>query len=303
AVLKRAQGLAGMEGSGKGAGRGAGGGRPPAAGSKREQRLETQLAELTRKFDQLTSSWRSSAQQGGANGTGAGGAAAADGESGGEDPLRAEAALLEQAIAACKGDPAAAAKKLLEEQLKSIRGKIEAKKPDLTQHNGASGQHANIGDDVSACQQRLDKLQQEKEKLEEKRAAAEVERAELQRQLVASLPLGEAPVLDPFGVPQELLDGKAEIKNMLESDAFKKFAALYRSRPQVPHRPHGDERPAASDGVGGSDQQPVPMDEFDDLFEDSVGAEQFWDKHKGDKRAILDALLGARAKRPKMQQL
>ena len=43
--------------------------------------------------------------------------------------------------------------------------------------------------------------------------------------------------------------------------------------------------------------------DFAEAFPTPEAAEQFWEKHKGDKRAILDALLQAKVKRPRTQQL
>ncbi|CAK0839213.1 unnamed protein product [Prorocentrum cordatum] len=180
AVLKRAQGFANGDG-----GRG--------SGSKREARLEKQFADFTGNFEQLMAPARAPAQQGG----GAGGAAGALADTRARTPLRTEAAQLEQTISACNGESAAAAKKSLEEQLKEVRANIEGRKPDLTQHSNVGHRlkrckhHlSKISEDIVACGKRLEQAQKEKQDLETNRAAAGKEIAELQRQLVASLPLG-----------------------------------------------------------------------------------------------------------------
>eukprot|EP00959_Pyramimonas_sp_CCMP1952_P410748 8607616-Pyramimonas_sp.AAC.1 len=58
----------------------------------------------------------------------------------------------------------------------------------------------------------------------------------------------------------------------------------------------------SKDGV----TEPVPMDadeELDACFQDTADVEAFWEKHKGDKRAIVEALSAARLKRPRTAQL
>ncbi|CAK0873817.1 unnamed protein product, partial [Prorocentrum cordatum] len=299
AVLKRAQQFPDGGGGARGLG---GGARPPAAGSKREQRLEKQTQELTKRVEQFFAGGaKASAQQGG---EGDRPAAAAKDEKETGDPLRAEAAQLELAIAARKSEPASAAKAMLEENLRGVRAQIEARKPDLTQRNNV-GDRLNrckarlvkVGSEVTDITKRLDELQKEKTELVQKRDTIQKECAELQRQLVTTVPLGESPADDTFGVPQELLDGNAEIKAMVDSEPFKEFAKLFR-----PHVTPGAQRPATPvappEGSAGAAHvdQPVPADEFDDMFVDEQAADDFWEKHKGDKRAILEAIMGANTK-------
>ena len=128
--------------------------------------------------------------------------------------------------------------------------------------------------------------------------ALEAECVELRKQHVQSLPIhvddADSAALD---LPKELLEGKAEIQQMLESKAFKEFAQMYQAhaRPKVHENGGGDNRDAPDPGGGAV---PVPMDdEFDEAFQDADAAEVFWEKHKGDKRAILDALVSAKIKR------
>ncbi|CAK0857377.1 unnamed protein product [Prorocentrum cordatum] len=133
AVLKRAQQFP----DGGGAARGLGGGaRPPAAGSKREQRLEKQVQELTKRV----------------------------------------AAQLELAIAARKSESASAAKAILEENFRGVRAHIEARKPGLTQHNNAGhrlnrckARLAKVESEVTDITKRLDEMQKEKMESVQKR--------------------------------------------------------------------------------------------------------------------------------------
>ncbi|CAK0862586.1 unnamed protein product [Prorocentrum cordatum] len=281
-----------------------------AASVAREQRLEKQVQGLTKRVEQFVAGGaKASAQQGGGGG---GPAAAARDDKETEDPLRAEAAQLELAIAARKSESASAAKAILEENLRGVRAQIEARKPDLTQHNNAGrrlnrckARLAKVESEVTDITKRLDEMQKEKMELVQRRDNIQKECAELQRQLVTTLPLGESPADDTFGLPQELLDGNAEIKAMVDSEPFKEFAKLFRL-----HVTSGAQRPetpvAPPEGAAGARvDQPVPPDddEFDDMFVDDQAADGFWEKHKGDTRAILEAIMGARAKRPKTSQL
>ena len=42
---------------------------------------------------------------------------------------------------------------------------------------------------------------------------------------------------------------------------------------------------------------------MDDAFADEAAAEDFWEKHRGDKRAFTLALMGAKLKKPKTSLL
>ncbi|CAK0867698.1 unnamed protein product, partial [Prorocentrum cordatum] len=276
----------------------------------REQRLEKQVQELTRRVEQFVAGGAKASTQHGGGGGGPTATAKDDKET--EDPLRAEATQLELAIAVCKCESTSAAKAILEETLRGVRAQIEARKPDLTQHNNVGhrlnrckARLAKVESEVTDITKRLDDMQKERSELVQKRDNIQKECAELQRQLVTTLPLEESTADDTFGVPQELLDGNAEIKAMVDSEPFREFAKLFRlhvtsgaQRPGTPVAP-----PEAAPGAHVDQPVPADDDELDDMFVDEQAADDFWEKHKGDKRAILEAIMGARAKRPKASQL
>ncbi|CAK0873524.1 unnamed protein product, partial [Prorocentrum cordatum] len=284
-------------------------GRPPAAGSRREAKLESKLAELQKKLDQViggaTKAARAPAtgqgpgQHGGTQSNGGGGD--------GQDPLQARVLELEGAIKACgKSDDTIEARTLLETKLKAVRSEIESKKPSITQHT-------NVGHRLARATTKMEKVTTELEehiklldelnvKTDETRArkiAAEAEVAELQRQHVQSLPgqasdMGDKRPVD-FPLPPEALEGKDAIKSMLETAEFKEFVKLF-----AVHRAASGPDADAESNVDDGEQVPTPHDEeMDDAFQDEAAAEAFWEKHRGDKRAFTQALLGAQLKKPK----
>ena len=230
-----------------------------------------------------------------------------------EDPLKSEVAELEFAIKQCVGENMAEFRKQLESQLKEVRVKIEERKPGLTKHcnvghrlSRATAKHDKIVQELAERDKCIADLQAERAEVEARRVATEAEFVELRKQHVQSLPIHGAAGGDTLEVPQELLEGKAEIQQMLESKVFKEFAQIYQT--------YATPKAAADNGDNGGSNRgatyedggavPVPMDaEFDEAFEDIGAAETFWEKHKGDKRAILEALLSAKVKRLRTSQL
>ncbi|CAK0791716.1 unnamed protein product [Prorocentrum cordatum] len=154
------------------------------------------------------------------------------------DHLRTEAAQLEHAT--CKGSlllpPRSCSRSSARKCKRRSRAGNLTSRSDNVGHrlNRCKGRLSKICDDIAACDKRLEQAQKEKQELKTKRAAADKECAELQSQLVAYLPLGGSPVVGSFGVPLELLDGTAGIKKMVESEAVKEFATLFRAHAQVP---------------------------------------------------------------------
>ncbi|CAK0875999.1 unnamed protein product, partial [Prorocentrum cordatum] len=151
-------------------------------------------------------------------------------------PLVAQAAELEQATEACGKEHMSSAKELLVAQLRDVRAKLEAKKGDFTQH-------ANVGHRLARAEKQLAKLTGEVESQDDvikeataerdevgaKRRAAATEGDALQKQLVAAIPRGvphAKPSPPSLEIPAGMLEGKEEIKSMLESQAFKEYAAL-----------------------------------------------------------------------------
>eukprot|EP00959_Pyramimonas_sp_CCMP1952_P221878 4638645-Pyramimonas_sp.AAC.1 len=88
---------------------------------------------------------------------------------------------------------------------------------------------------------------------------------------------------------------------MLASSEFQEFAKLFTSHyAAAGARAQAD----ASSAAGGGVEVPTPHDaEMDDAFTDEAAAEAFWEKHRGDKRAFTQALMGTKLKKPKTAPL
>ena len=294
--------------------------RLPAAGSRREAQLNDTLAKLLKRMEAMESNnggqkpKPGAAQQQG----GGGGQATEDVHDEATDELKKEASMLESAIKVLKGEGVAVQRAGLEKQLKELRAKIEEQKPSLTQHNNlghrlrkAKSKLAQIKAELDERDATLAVLQKERTEVEAKHVELQTEVAALQQRVLISTAdvVGDAGATQ-LTLPEEVLEatrGKEKIKEMFESEAFKEFAALYAAHANLggatPAAPPAPEAEGARPG-GAPAEGPGPMEqEYTEAFTTEQAAEDFWERHKGDKRAILTALLEAKVKRPRTQQL
>ena len=285
--------------------------RMPGAGTRREAKVEQQLAALQKKLDSFISKGGGQPQvSGGSKSNGSAGPTDGNQVQGGAkadvEGDQAQVKELEQAIRGCSGELCADARATLQAKLKEVRLRIESKKSPLTQHTNvghrlakATGKLEKLHEDIAEQDKLLEDIRERKDELEEQKKAAETEVAELQKQLYLSRAAAVPP--QPEGMADDLapeaLEGKDEIKKMFESAAFKEYQKLRKEQFVA--------KGGSAPPTGNAEQVPVPggEDDMDLAFADVQAAEDFWDKHKGDKRAIVEALSAAPLKKPKKSSL
>ncbi|CAK0834559.1 unnamed protein product, partial [Prorocentrum cordatum] len=251
--------------------------------------LAKTLAAMQKQLDQLTKQTPPTKDTP-SNGHGGGRGSGAEDKDEKPDALVAKANELETAIKACKSEYMEEARKSSEAQLREVRKQIEGQKSDVTQH-------ANLGHKLARKESQLKKAVEEAEEQEKAINDATAKRGELQaKQIVLKaeiddirVQLKQSPLAGggdfDFTIPGHLLEGKDEVKTLIQTDAFKQFTQLF-AQPRTKQEPRTE---AAGDGDGDA--------QMDDAFVSTAEAESFWEQHRGDKRVIVQALVAAKFKK------